>query len=327
MSICFINFNGTKKLIPSLSKLVATINQLDQRFQKKIELIVSDNRSYDIFDLTKILKPFNNVTLVSTTERGGVDINIMNCFQRSSGDYCWIFAVDDYVNSALHLKFLLETLEERKPDMLSFHIGLKPLPFMDQQEIEAANSTNQNLKYLINSGKISTCIYRCSGLKNDCINLAKSFCGMGYFHLSYGASLNKMGYRNHLFIKDYFVYTLHEKKNHRHDYHPKYSQNAHLAVANDYFIKEVPKLRFITKNHLLFQLKFIFEIYKNDRYLQWHEELLHDYVAEIGSTIRNTRGLILKIVYYLVLLKLFVSKDRINLYGSFMGLKEKKNGS
>lgn len=326
LSICFINLNGTEKLAPAISNLISTINHLDGPLKEKIEVIVSDNKSDDIGDLKEVLRTFNNVDLVSTLEQGGVDINIMNCFNQSSGDYCWIFAVDDYINSTSHLKYLLETLHIKKPDMLSFNIGLETTQFQEQQHVEAAQSITQNLKFLINSGKISTCIYKRKDCHIECLELARPFCGVGYFHLSYGASLNKLGHTSHLFIHDYFVHTLHSKVNHRHDYHPKYSQRAHLAVANDYFLKESPKLRFITNNHLLFQLKFIFEIYKNDNFLQWKEEYLHHYITEIGSEARSSGNLIIKIVYYIVLLKLFSQKDKLCVYESFVRLKENSSG-
>jgi len=322
LSICFINYNGLNKLKASLSNLVEMIDELSCDIKQCIEVVVSDNRSDNIEKLSEYISSYDRVKLHTTKENTGVDGNIKNCFELASGQYCWIFAVDDYICSKEHLIMLIGVLRNQKPDMLSFNVSLTPKKISSNFITNSAGSVDQNLRFLINSGKISTCIYRRYDCYIRCVSIAAEFSGEGYLHLSYGAALNELGFRHHLFIQEFCVYTLHAEYNHRHEYHPKFSQNSYRAIANNYFMKKSMKVKFIVSYHLLFQLMFVFKIYKNKNFLTWEPILLHDYLYEIGSKVRKSKNIFFLIFYIVIVIKLWLHEDPLELFKDFVGLQK-----
>jgi len=325
LSICFINYNDLDKLKISIKNLLDIIDNLDNEFSKCIEIIVSDNKSNNFDVVKEYFSQLNEVKLISTEANTGVDGNIRNCFEFASGDYCWIFAADDYICSKIHLVKLIDTLKDKQPDMLSFNISLHTEKTKIFSDVEVAKSIKENINFLIHSGKISTCIYRRYDCYEECIKIANKFSGMGYYHLSYGAGLNVLGHSTHMFINDFYVYTLHSNENHRHEYHPKFSQNAHRSIATEYFVKNSIRLRLIKNHHLFFQLIFVFKIYKNKNYLHWEPDLLFEYIYDIGLSARNSKNIFYIIFYIIIIIRLVFSKDSLGLLKLFSGFDKKVN--
>lgn len=311
LSICFITFNDAEKLASSIPAVIKLVSELDSHTQSKIEILVSDNCSSDFPLLKEHLKNIKKLKLFQTTINTGVDINIRNCILNASGEHVWIFSADDYINSKEYLLKIVKILEDEHPDILSFKINLEPT--MDLEEINSVSfllTEDKQLQGLINSGKISTAIYKKGGDYQSCLVDADEFDGLGYFHLSYGACLHNYSKIKHLFWDSYAVYTLHSKVLHRHDYHPRFSQNAHLAVATKIFLDRHWKLRFIVKNHLIFQLKFVAQLPFKRRLETWHEEKALDYVSEIAHLASKSNSIFIKITVFIVQFILYFSGNK-----------------
>lgn len=309
LSICFINYNDHEKLKFSIPALMSLLAQLDKQKRECLEVIVSDNQSESRREIEDLLSKFPEIRLVSTSENSGVDVNIRNCFVNANSRYVWIFAADDYIQTAEHLNAILNFLIEKKPTLLSFKINL------DITSWECTNlvpfelvRTKDYLKQIINSGKISTAIYQKNCELEDVLNEADGFIGLGYYHLSYGACLKTGDNLNRYFWDMYVVYTLHAKVNHKHEYHPRYSHNAYLSVANKYFLSGSFKLRWIVRNHLLFQLRFVL-VMSRGKITQWDENQALSYIEEIGTKCRVERSLFLKFVVLFVRFKLIFAKN------------------
>lgn len=309
LSICFITFNNAEKLASSVPAVVQLVSELDSRTQSKIEILVSDNCSSDFSLVKENLRNIKNVKIFQTNINTGVDINIKNCILNASGKYVWIFSVDDYISSKGHLLKIVKILQNEHPDILSFKISLEP-----KEYLEGINSfllkEDMQLQGLINAGKISTAIYKKGSNYQSCLVDADEFDGLGYFHLSYGACLHNYSKIKHLFWDSYAVYTLHSKVGHRHDYHPRFSQNAHLAVATKVFLGRYWKLRFIVKNHLIFQLKFVAQLPFKRRLETWHEEKALDYVLEIAHLASKSNSLVIKMIVFIVKFILYFSANK-----------------
>jgi len=311
LSLCFLNFNDTKKLSSSIPDIFNIVQKLDTEKKNLIEILISDNNSDDYDELRHIFNKHQKLKFYKTKKNTGVDINIRNCIEKASGKFVWIFAADDYIRSVEHLSFILQILKDKEPDIFTFGINLYPGKLLNTSNFILLDDTKKMIRHLINAGKISTGIY----IKNEnilkCLSDADNFDGLGYYHLSYGACLHNHSYIKHYYWKENVVYTKHAPVNHVHEYHPKFSQNAHLSIATPFFLKHSLKLRFITSNHLLFQLLFVIKLPYKGRANHWEENKLIDYLIEIGKSSLHSMSIEIKILRLIAKLSLlYAGKHR-----------------
>ncbi len=97
LSICIPTFNRSALLNHNLNQILKQLYFIN--FANDIEIIISDNCSTD--DTKEIVKYFlkidNRFKYFRNDINIGADLNIVNCYNKSSGQYLWILADDDFI--------------------------------------------------------------------------------------------------------------------------------------------------------------------------------------------------------------------------------------
>ena len=290
LSICFLNFNDHQKLYSSIPHMMGLVNNLPNNLRDEVEIVISDNRSDSVDEVKKLLKQHPTIKFISTTVNTGVDVNIRNCFEKADSSFVWVFSADDYIHSVNHLETIINFLSQHKPTMVRFLINLELIPGQLIKGVQFKRiGTKAIIKQLLNAGKISTAIYSKPKNFQDVLKSADKFIGLGYYHLSYGACLHETEPSNWFYWDVFSVFTLHAQENHKHEYHPRFSQNAHLSIATDKMLNKSFVLRCIVNYHLVFQLRFVLGLSSKSEIGNWDEHMALCYVEEIGYRSRKVQ--------------------------------------
>lgn len=120
LSICVPTYNRASKL-PRLLESIA--EQADHQFS--VEIVISDNASTD--DTTDVVDRYRSAGLDITYQKLpknlGFDRNILNAIAIASGDFCWFFGSDDFLEPGAFAR--LEQALNRHPGVTGISIGLQ----------------------------------------------------------------------------------------------------------------------------------------------------------------------------------------------------------
>lgn len=95
LSIAIPTFNRAHELTLNLDEIIFQIEE--NNFQNTVEIIISDNASIDktnIF-LKPYLEKYNYIKYLKNSENLGIDKNVFNAINLSSGVYVWLLGDDD----------------------------------------------------------------------------------------------------------------------------------------------------------------------------------------------------------------------------------------
>jgi glycosyltransferase involved in cell wall biosynthesis len=92
LSICIPTYNRSKLLTEALDSIIISLNG----FEDKVEIIVSDNASYDdTIDVVKKYQSKHNLIRYNRNTENVIDKNFFIAASLARGKYIWIFADDD----------------------------------------------------------------------------------------------------------------------------------------------------------------------------------------------------------------------------------------
>lgn len=99
LSICIPTYNRAHTLRRLLDSIAAQIGDAGFDHDGRFEIAISDNASTD--DTTDVVAGYVAAGLPITyhrfDENKGFDRNLMNAIEIASGDYCWLFGSDDFL--------------------------------------------------------------------------------------------------------------------------------------------------------------------------------------------------------------------------------------
>jgi len=202
LSIAIPTFNRSQKLQSQLDSLNKVISK--SRFNKSIELLVSDNFSDD--STSEVLNNFLALeknylfTVNKNSENLGADRNFGITIIKSSGKFVWILSDDDLVHSSA-INFICESLVDNKEVGFCFvnHYVNEEKNFSaiipSDENYIARNYEEFISKVMFAESMISSCIFKKSLLSKE--DLLK-YVGEGYLYMYWVAKImqSKTKYKN-----------------------------------------------------------------------------------------------------------------------------------
>jgi len=326
LTIAYLHFESYSDIEESLNYFYENIyKKLTFDEKSKINIIVSDNCSENSIKLNKIISNCKFViSLIKTNEYGMVDYNIFNIIENTRTKYLWIFSSDDCITSYSHLKYIMNYLELKKPDIFIGLVSLEKDDFIEPREIFISNDVESAFNLLFSAGKISCAIYNTKFNNVNLFKKLKNYIGFGYLHISYGAFIYERGLLPIVKIDSNIVFTNHIK-NYKNNYHPKFSQTIEQAINTELFFKNVKKLRYKLKYNLNIKIYWIVNLVIKNNIKKWDNDLLKDYINETAYIFNKSKKSIK--CYFLMTAALFLLILSLNinlLFSAINGLLGKR---
>jgi len=329
LTIAFIHYEGYLDLLESIQHLERIYYLLDNKYQSKIEILISDNCSQDREYLLKIINDTElKIKLIETDSYNMVDYNIFNVIKKSHSLYVWIFSVDDHINSVEHLIYIINILEYHRPDILVFDVALEHsiLKTYPNISIKRSENINQAYNYIKGAGKISCGIYiNKFNDKKMFSSLFEKFIGLGYLHLSYASLIYERNLGDIYHISSDIIVTNH-KYNKKNLYHPKFAQTVDLAMATPLFLNNIPRLKYKINNSIEVKFYWTINLLIKRQICFWDYDMLNDFFNSIFFEFKNLqRKRILSIILMLISLSLLFFTFNLKLLkSSYAGLIGKR---
>lgn len=169
LTIAIPTYNRSKRLQKCLSDLFNQI--LESGFFEKIEVLISDNASEDdtfyVINSSEELYSKNNIKFkhISNPINLGFGENVKKCYECAEGKYVWFLSDDDNLY-AESIKFVLDRIENEKPNTLFFNFNQTPYNNNNPRIKEEVflpyigNLNSKQLRTFTNWPKLSACVIK-----------------------------------------------------------------------------------------------------------------------------------------------------------------------
>ena len=210
LTIGIPTYNGSETICDAIDSVVS---QLDDELLKKVDILVSNNKSTD--DTVKKVSGYidklpNHISLIDNdTPELELDGNLINLFKHANGEYLWILSDDDALEDA-SIKKVISVIEKQHDLSLIFtnysecDVNLNILSKRDREDIEEDIYCENGNEFFINSkvlfGLISALIIRTDDWNQSDL---KKYIGLNSLHI--GAIIEILSHGKSYVISDKLV--------------------------------------------------------------------------------------------------------------------------
>ena len=272
------NFDALKFQLEHTKEL---INKLPKNYRERVNVFISDNCSND--DTKSFLDDFSKknswLKYYIHPQRVLYDVNYLTPYKKSTSDYVWIIALDDFICSSNILKEIFDLLDRYRPVGVNFCTTTfdGDLPQKIKPEnIKIITNSIDKLNIIPRGGKLSANIIKKIIVPQN--SELRKFIGVSYMHLSLQAWLAiEFKEISFLRIEQNLVFGR-QKWGDLNNYHPRYACSMLDALAFKYFVNKHPEKFKLLYYPGIREYLFIIRNIISGTTSCWHADMLHEFI-------------------------------------------------
>lgn len=314
LTIGILNLNSLEHLRDQLKMLEIIFKILPLPYLKRINVFVSDNYSNDESKtfLKSTKEKYSWLNFFIHPKRVLYDENVLTVYNKSSSDYVWLLAVDDYIANSNLIVEIIDLLDKYNPSGINFKTTdnkNNSSPNIKKQNIYHFKNCKVKPNILVLGGKISSNILR----KNKFYKTSNlhDFVGVGYMHITLQAWL-VLEMPNSKFLRiDEKLIVSKQKWGDMNNYHPKFACQVFEAIAFDELIKKYPKIFDDKLFSGIEKFKFIINQIRFRSIHCWNKDMMVEFIHNAFFGLFQNYFNLKKLLFSLVALLLLISKPNL----------------